>query len=54
MIQKIKVDVCVCNCNPKIFFFFFFEKQHRNFIQREPNRFELQKLGMEKHPPLIP
>ena len=38
----------------RFFFFFFLKKQHCNFIQREPNRFELQKLGMEKHPPLIP
>ena len=42
-------QLCIINS----FFFFFFEKQHCNFIQRELNRFELQKLGVEEHPSSI-
>ena len=31
--------------------FFFFEKEHCNFIDEQPNQLELQKQGVEEHPP---
>ena len=34
--------------------FFFFEKEHCNFIQRKPNRPELQQKDVEEHPPSTP